>query len=108
MRDETEYWDMVAGARLDMGTTAIEYIGEFNWEENDNGTDDSLEDWTITLPSGATIDMSEVMVTDGPWTGRLTVADEWHGITHDTINSGYLIRMTNDNEGAYVARHWGK
>lgn len=103
MRDEADYWEMPAGTRLDIGTTAIEYIGEFTWDEYHSDTLDAMSTWVITLPNDRTIRMSEVETTYGR-----DVAAEWEGITFDTINSGYLIRMTNDSEGAYVARHWGK
>lgn len=103
MRDETDYWDMEPGTRLDIGTTAIEYIGEFNWEQMDTGGPDPLEDWTINLPSGVVLYMPEFERTNDR-----TVSAEWHGISFDTFNSGYLIRLTNDSEGAYVAHHYGK
>lgn len=98
MRPEEDYWDMAPGTRLDIGTTAIEFIGEFNWLElPEDGT------WVIDLPNGHTLMMNEC-----EWTNGRTVDSEWTGISFDTVNSGYLIRMTNDSEGAYVARHWGK
>lgn len=103
MRDETEYWDMPKGTRLDIGTTAIEYIGEFNWEEMDTGGTDPLEDWTINLPNDVVLYMAEF-----EWVGGRPVSAEWHAISFDTMNSGYLIRMTNDEQGAYVAHHYGK
>jgi hypothetical protein len=103
MRDETEYWDMEPGTRLDVDTTAIEYVGEFNWRENLNDPADDLSTWVLDLPDGDTLKMRDLESTLGR-----TVESEWHGITFDTMNSGYLIRMTNDEEGAYVARHWGK
>jgi hypothetical protein len=105
MRDATEYWDMEPGTRLDIGTTAIEYVGEFNWVElpEDSTPDDPLAGWVIDLPNGHSIHMAE-----SEWVGGRDVSSEWHAITFDTMNSGYLIRMTNDEEGAYVARHWGK
>ena len=103
MRDETEYWNMPKGTRLDIGTTAIEYIGEFNWVEDSDWTGDALLGWFINLPSGRILHMDEC-----EWVGGRPVSAEWVGISFDTINSGYLIRMTNDSEGAYVAYHYGK
>lgn len=110
MRDETEYWEIVAGTRLDIGTTAIEYVGEFDWVEDDSEdlNDESLSAWVLNLPNDRVIHMSEVEAAGGAFIGTRSVAAEWQGITFDTMNTGYLIRMTNDEQGAYVARHWGK
>lgn len=104
-RDFDEYEPPAIGTRFDVDTTCIEYVGEYYFDywypTDDDEPDLYLLDRETHQPFSLVLSDFLRIVSPSP------LKDAYHGIWHGTINSGYLIRTTNDGEGAFLFRHWG-
>ncbi len=94
------------GERFDYGTTAVEYMGECYFDYTPPMSDDDDFIWSIV---GSADDRNYGTLDDFMRTTDAPNFTNWFdGISHDTINSGYLLKMTPDQEGCHIFRHWGK
>lgn len=95
-----EYEPPAIGTRFDVGTTCIEYAGEYYFEYVLPTEDDETEFHLRNSATGEVLDLvlSDFSTYDLPG---------YHAIWHSTINSGYLIRLTDDGEGVFLFHHWG-
>lgn len=96
------------GTRFDHEDVAIEYVCEVYFDYRPPVDDDSDYEWHLRRSD----DDSEFEVAyddfeSTSYAGHRFIRNEFDGISHDTINSGYLLKMTSDSEGAHIFRHWG-
>lgn len=100
-----EYEPPAVGTRFDVGTTAIEYVGEYYFDYVSPTEDEESDHILVNSDTSATFTLTE---SDFQWIdGSSPLKGNYHGIWHSTINSGYLIRLTDDGEGAFLFHHWG-
>ena len=110
IRDFDEFEPPAPGTRFDVGTTAIEYIGEYytdyiipTGEEEEEEEDSEYQFLHLDTHKPFELLLSDFLRVDG----YSDLTPGFHGIWHGTINSGYLIRLTDDGEGAFLFHHWG-
>lgn len=95
------------GTRFDHDDVAIEYVCEvyFDYIAPD---EDAEHTWCLRRSdddSVVEVDYDAFARTHDA--AHRFIRSEFDGISHDTINSGYLLKMTDDGEGAHIFRHWG-
>lgn len=96
------------GTRFDCEDVAIEYVCEVYFDYIEPSLDGEYE-WNLhRSDTGALFEIPYEDFTTTHDAGHRFIRNEFDGISHDTINSGYLLKTSDDGEGAFVFRHWGK
>ncbi len=96
-----------SGTRFDCEDVAIEYVCEayFDYIPPDADNEHSWRLKRSDDDSVFEVDYDDFALTHDA--AHRFIRNEFDGISHDTINSGYLLKMTDDGEGAHIFRHWG-
>ncbi|UPU15928.1 hypothetical protein [Stenotrophomonas virus Jojan60] len=96
------------GTRFDHEDVAIEYVCEVYFNYNEPTLDGEYEWMLLRSDNDTPFDIPYEDFSSTSVAAHRFIRNEFDGISHDTINSGYLLKMTDDGDGAHIFRHWGQ